>query len=258
MVRYRATLAYDGTHYHGYQRQAGGLLTVQGEIERILAEIFKEPISVWAAGRTDAGVHATGQVISFDVNWTHADDALLRAINVRLPQDIALQDIRQAPGFNPRFSALSRTYRYTIAVCPVRQPLLTQRAWQMRGPLDFERLEQAAKILIGEYDFAAFGQPPQGTNTVREIFQSGWQVSSHAVGYMLHYDVTATAFLYHQVRRMVGMMCEVGRGHITPDDFESILQSKNIARANRLAPPQGLVLVAVRYPPDASDQDVAT
>lgn len=248
MSRFRATLAYDGTAYAGFQKQASGIRTIQGELEQALERLCRKPVQVLGAGRTDTGVHATGQVIAFDVEWSHTDEALLRAINAHLPDDIALQDIAQQPGFHPRFDALSRTYRYTVVTAKVRQPLLLKRAWQMHGPLDFEAMNMAAHLLLGEHDFAAFGQAPQGDNTVREIFVSRWHQEAFPAGHVGTYEVEATAFLQHMVRRLVAGMTQVGRGLLSVEQFRAVFHSRDLAQVKGLAPPQGLVLVTVTYP----------
>ena len=141
-----------------------------------------QPVTVIGAGRTDTGVHASGQVIAFDVAWKHSADALLNAINAVLPDDIALQDdggvgrsrSRGERGFHPRFDAVSRVYKYTVYPAPQRDPLLRQRVWHVRAALDVAAMQQAAALLLGEHDFAAFGQPPQGDNTVRTVMRSEW------------------------------------------------------------------------------------
>lgn len=248
MARYRAILAYDGTAYLGYQVQAKGA-TIQGTIEQVLKTILGKPTTVWAAGRTDTGVHATGQVIAFDADWKHAPLTLLHAVNAHLPDDIALQTIVQHDDFHPRFDALSRTYRYQLALSDVRQPLLAKRAWQMRGLLDDRKMQEAATLLIGEHDFAAFGTPPRGENTVRAVFQSAWSSETQPLGQVFYYDVEATAFLYHMVRRMVGMQVAVGLGKISLADFTAIFHSHDLRRAKWMAPAHGLTLTQVRYPP---------
>jgi len=248
-MRYRAILAYDGTAYQGFQRQAGGIPTVQGMVEHALARISGRAVTVLGAGRTDSGVHASGQVIAFDLDhWAHGDEKLLKAINANLPDDIALQAIQQQPGFHPRYDALARGYRYHVLVAPVRQPLYRQRAWHIYQLNDVEAMQRAAALLIGEHDFAAFGTPPQGTNTVRAVYRCEWRVDSQPDGLHLFYHVEATAFLYQMVRRMVGMMVAVGRGQITLAAFEDIFRSADLSRAKHLAPAQGLVLELVRYP----------
>ncbi len=250
MTRYRAILAYDGSAYYGYQVQPT-VPTVQGHLEATLERLFQEPVTVWAAGRTDAGVHATGQVIAFEAAWKHDAPTLLKAINAHLPDDIALQSIMPHDEFHPRFDALSRTYQYQVLRVDVRQPLLNRRAWQVSQPLDENAMQQAAALLVGEHDFAAFGNPPQGNNTVRHIMRSGWQVSPapepHS-GQMFLYEVEATAFLQHMVRRLVGMQVAVGRGLIPVPEFQAIFDSRDLARSKWLAPPQGLTMTCVQYP----------
>jgi tRNA pseudouridine38-40 synthase len=248
MARYRAILAYDGTAYNGYQRQAGNIPTVQAKVENALFNILHTPASTIAAGRTDTGVHATGQVIAFDAEWQHGTDKLLLAINAKLPIDIAVQSLDVATDhFHPRYDALSRTYRYTVAECPVRQPLLNKRAWQMHQSLDDVQMQVAAQVLLGKHDFAALGKPPKGNNTVREIFESHWTVEAQPYGRQLVYQVTATAFLYHMVRRTVAILVEVGLGRKSPDDVQAILHAKQLLPAQRIAPPDGLVLTDVAY-----------
>ncbi len=161
-MRYRATLVYDGTAYQGFQRQIGDTPTIQLAIEVAIGRVLGEPAAVTGAGRTDSGVHATGQVISFEVEWAHDQTALLRAINANLPDDIALQDIAEAPGFHPRFDAISRLYRYRVIQSKHRQPLLRYRAWHVRGDLNAEAMGVCAGLLLGEQDFRRFRQTASG------------------------------------------------------------------------------------------------
>lgn len=254
MIRFRATLSYDGTAYKGYQVQPD-TPTIQGTIEDALEYILRHPTRVNAAGRTDTGVHAIGQVITFDAVWKHGNEALLRAINSRLPKDIALQDIRQQAGFHPRYDALSRTYRYRLAVVEVRQPLLTKRAWQVQHDMDVVVMQGAATCLIGEHDFAAFGNPPQGNNTMRTLFRSVWQIEQMPYGKEYVYEVEATAFLHHMVRRLVGLQVVVGRGQISLDRFEKIFHSHDLNQNKWIAPPYGLTLTKVKYPPEGMSRD---
>lgn len=247
MTRYRATLAYDGTHYQGFQRQAGDTPTIQGAVEKAIAQVTGQTAVVRGAGRTDSGVHATGQVIAFDVDWKHNDADLVRALNAVLPDDIALQSMTQQPGFHPRFDARWRSYQYTIIHADQPQPLWRMQAWHIRGPLDDDLLRWTARLLIGEHDFATFGNPPQGENTVRFIRQSEWTVHEEPFGQRLVYHVTGNAFLHHMVRRMVGMQVEVGRGQVLPAAFEAAFRAADLAQAGKLAPPQGLVLECVHY-----------
>ncbi len=246
MPRYRATLAYDGTAYQGYQIQPD-VLTIQGILEQVLLLIAGEPISVMGAGRTDSGVHATGQVIAFDLDWQHSDEALLKALNVYLPADIAIQDIRQQPGFHPRFAADSRTYRYDVLESAIRQPLYHQRAWYQPPVLHRDNMQAAAQLLIGEHDFATFGTPPRGENTVRVVYRSEWAEQVIPGGTLLSYTVEATAFLQHMVRRIVAFLVAVGRGVRSVEQFEAAFRAADLKHAKPPAPPQGLYLVQVKY-----------
>lgn len=247
MARYRATLAYDGTAYQGFQRQIEGVPTIQVAVEQAIATITGQPVVVVVAGRTDAGVHATGQVIAFDVEWRHTEVELLKAVNSRLPDDIALQDLRQHEGFHPRFDARSRTYRYTVLQTEQRQPLMWRYAWHIYRPLDYNAMQAAAQMLIGRHNFAAFGNPPQGDNTVRDMFRSEWARDTVDSGTRHVYTVEATAFLQHMVRRIVGMQVNVGLGRLDLNSFRRIFESGDLWQAKMLAPPQGLVFANARY-----------
>ncbi|MFN8378052.1 MAG: tRNA pseudouridine(38-40) synthase TruA [Anaerolineae bacterium] len=248
MARYRALLSYEGTAYVGFQRQAGDAPTIQLAVERAVAEATGQPTTVLGAGRTDTGVHATGQVIAFNVEWAHGEAELTRAVNARLPDDIALWAVAQHEGFHPRFDALSRTYRYTVALAPYRLPLLRHRAWQLRASLDGEAMQEAAGELIGKRDFAAFGQPPQGENTVRTVLSSEWAKAERPGYTEWVYTIEADAFLKHMVRRITGALVDVGRGALSLDEFRALRDRAKLRAKGSIAPPHGLVLEYVRYP----------
>lgn len=248
MPRFRAELAYDGTGYQGFQRQADGIPTVQGTVEAAIQALSGQAVTVIGAGRTDSGVHASGQVIAFDLAWNHADDALLRALNVHLPNDVAVQYVCQQPGFHPRFDAIARRYRYMVLRTPVRQPLWRDRSWQINRDLDVGRMQTAAGLLIGTHDFASFGNPPQGTNTVRTVTVSRWDEQ----GDLLVYTVEANAFLHHMVRRMVGLQVDLGLNRITVEEFTVCFRAADLSHVRTIAPPQGLILEKVRYDGAAS------
>ena len=243
--RYRAIVEYDGTDYLGFQRQASGR-TVQGELEAALGRIGWRGRSVLAAGRTDAGVHASGQVIAFDFEWRHGDEDLLRALNSSLPADIALQSLAACePKFHPRFDALGRRYRYRLYNRPLRSPLAARYAWQVWPPLDLAALQAASRLLLGRHDFAAFGTDPErGESTTRTVSLAEWQAEP---GGWLNFDIQAEAFLYHMVRSLVGALRRAGTGELSLEDFGAILASRDRARCPPLAPPQGLCLVEVVY-----------
>jgi tRNA pseudouridine38-40 synthase len=194
MTRYRATVAYDGTAYLGWQRQTIDLPSVQATLEQALARISGQQVSVIGAGRTDTGVHATGQVIAFELEWTHGTMALLKAMNQQLPLDIALQDLTIQTDFHPRFDALSRRYVYQVAARAERMPLWQRTAWQVKTSLDLEVMNRTAQCLVGRHDFATFGTPPKpGGSTIREVFQSQWTVLTLPEGELLCYCIEATA-----------------------------------------------------------------
>jgi tRNA pseudouridine38-40 synthase len=243
---YRATVQYDGTAYFGFQRQRPGVATVQATIESALEQIAGRPVRVTGAGRTDTGVHALGQVISFTIDWStrHGDAALLRALNANLPRDIVVLDVAGAPpGFHPRFSARRRSYRYWIRQTAVRDPFLRDRTWQLSRELDVTAMAAAAGLLVGEHDFATFGRAPVGENTVREVFATNvWRE-----GPDVYFDITANAFLNRMVRSLVGSIKEVGTGNWDLTAFEGALCAADRAQSATAAPPQGLYLVSVEY-----------
>ncbi len=243
MPRYKALVAYDGTAYSGYQRQLEQP-TVQGELERALYNITRQAITVIGAGRTDSGVHALGQVIAFDSDWVHGTEVMQRALNARLPEDIVLLELTEAGSdFHPRFDARRRSYRYYIYNQAIRHPRYRRQSWHIRRPLDMERMNEAAVFLVGEHDFATFGQPPQGENTVRHVFFARWQREEP----FLTFFIEANAFLYRMVRSLVGTMKLVGDGSMTVEAFAQAMEAQDRGRAGQTAPPQALFLEAVTY-----------
>lgn len=244
MQRYAALIEYDGTFYHGYQRQIDSQPTIQGQIEQSLADIFLKTVQVTGAGRTDSGVHALGQVISFEANWQHSETALQNAMNAKLPEDIVvLQLKRVANSFHPRFSAKSRAYEYYIYNVPVRSPVRRSLSWHVRQSLNIEQMNMAAKILIGEHDFSTFGVPPVGDNHVREVFSARWECKNN----MLVFFIEANAFLYRMVRSIVGSLKLVGDATWQVKDFEDAFFACDRSRSGATAPPNGLYLVSVKY-----------
>lgn len=240
---YRALVEYDGTAYQGFQRQRRGA-TIQGQLESAIESVTRQAVNVTGAGRTDSGVHATGQVIAFELSWRHNCQALEKALNANLPDDIAVRAMEEAEAsFHPRFSARRRAYVYTICTSPVRRPLQRFRVWHVPRPLDVSLMNQVAEAIVGRRDFATFGQPPQGDNTEREVFVARWRRD----GDELTFEIEANAFLYRMVRSLVGSMKMVGEGRWTVTDFSAALAKKDRSRAAQTAPPQGLCLTAVRY-----------
>jgi tRNA pseudouridine38-40 synthase len=238
-----AVIEYDGTDYLGFQVQAEGR-TIQGEVERALAEVTRRETRVVGAGRTDAGVHAVGQVISFVPQWKHSLPELQRAMNALLPEDIAVHQMAWvADDFHPRFSAVSREYRYTILNQPLRSPLARRFAYHYLKPLNMEAMARAAGCLVGSHDFASFGRPPQGDNTVRRVYQAEYTRQDQ----FIYFDIVANAFLYRMVRNIVGTLLLVGTGELSPESFEEILRAKDRRRASPAAPAHGLCLMRVNY-----------
>ncbi len=236
-----AVLEYDGTEFVGFQRQKRGR-SVQQELEQALAEFGDQPVHIVGGGRTDSGVHAIGQTASFRMEWRRDLETLQRALNAKLPHDLAVRTLREVPeDFSARFSARSRTYRYTVLNQPVRSPLQARNALWESVPLNVARMREAAKRLIGKRDFGAFGTAPRGDNTVREVVRADvWDD-----GEKVRFEFEANAFLYRMVRRMVGTLLQVGRGELGLVEFQAVIERKR--RAGDSAPPQGLTLIQVKY-----------
>jgi tRNA pseudouridine38-40 synthase len=241
---YRALIAYDGTAYAGFQRQREGQPTIQGELERVLAELAQGPIRIKGAGRTDSGVHARGQVIGFELEWRHGPGALQQALNAYLPADIAVLNLEQCEaGFHPRFDARRRAYEYIIYNAAVRSPIGRQYAWHVKRPIDEYKMNQAAQALVGVQDFATFGQPPQGENTVRELFTAVCRRDDKQVSIFIE----ANAFLQRMVRSIAGSLKLVGEGSWSVEQFVIALEACDRSRCGTVAPPHGLYLVSVTY-----------
>lgn len=243
--RYRATIEYDGSDYRGFQWQQDEP-TVQAAIEAALQAISGKSIRITGAGRTDTGVHALGQVITFDLDWPekHGLEALQRALNAHLPDDIVvLQLIKAAAGFHPRFDARRRSYHYLIYNTPIRRPLYRRHYWHVVRPLDVDRMNEAAALLLGTHDFATFGRPPQGERTIREVHQAVWQQEEAC----LRFVITANAFLHRMVRSLVGSLVAVGLGKWTVAQFAEAFRACDRSRSATAAPAHGLYLVSVDY-----------
>ena len=240
---WRATVAYDGTDFCGFQIQVVQR-TVQGELEAGLARITQQPVRVIGAGRTDSGVHALGQVVAFHAQWRHSRADLYRAWNAVLPKDVSIWSLTEAEkGFHPRFDAKSRSYRYTIWHSLVRNPLLRRTTLWVSQSLDLETMVAASHLLVGEHDFGTFGSPPQGTSTVRRVVRADWTRAAE----MLYLDIEANAFLYRMARAVVGTLLQVGRGELSVDQFASAFAAAERSRSGPTAPANGLCLMTIRY-----------
>ncbi len=245
------TVAYDGALYSGFQIQVDQP-TIQGELEKVLAKLTGTPVRVHGAGRTDAGVHAQGQVINFWAVWRHPSADLQRGMNALLPRDIAVREVAEVPErFHARYSARSREYLYNLYVAPVREPLLDRYAHRLSVPPDWGAMRCAAELLVREADFAAFGQPHAGENTIRTVYRAEWCAGlapwGPAGAQMGAFHIVANGFLRGMVRRIVGTLLDVGRDALTPEQFGEILGEREINRASAPAPACGLTLWRVNY-----------
>ncbi len=240
----KLNLEYDGTGFAGWAAQPGRR-TVESELHRALDAVFPGWEGLAVAGRTDAGVHARGQVASFQGGTGPAPERAAQALNEVLPDDVVATGSEAAPdGFHARFSARARSYRYRIWRRRTPSPFELGRSWWLPRPLDEEKLAKAADVVLGEHDFRAFTP----TETQHEVFvrvveAAAWERRGDEV----HFTITADGFLRHMVRILVGTMLEVGGGRRSVADFEALLSGKQRTEAGETAPPHGLYLVRVRY-----------
>ena len=245
MTNYRLTIEYDGTNFEGWQMQSAGSRTVQGCLSAALARITGRDVRCLGSGRTDAGVHAEGQVASARMETRLTPDELLKAVNANLPADVAVRDVRIVPeAFDARRDARSKHYRYRIWNDPVRSPLRARRSWWVRGALDLESMRKALPHVVGEHDFASFQAAGSDvTTTVRRLGRA--EMNAGAGEIVL--DFEANGFLRYMVRNLVGTVVEIGRGRRAPD-LAAVLAARDRAAAGPTAPPEGLTLVSVDYP----------
>jgi tRNA pseudouridine38-40 synthase len=251
-MRLALIVEYDGAGYHGFQLQPNAP-TVQGALEEAIHKLTGERVRVKAAGRTDAGVHAVGQVVTFDTSSTLPPNTVVDALNHHLPADVAVREAHPVgPDFDPRRRALVRTYRYTVLNDRVRSPLLRRCACLLGHHLDVDRMRDAAALLVGEHDFARFSGPLADgrASTVRRVYDAEVRRECR----LITFDVSANAFLPHQVRRMAGALVEVGRGKLPLEGFAKLLDGKRGCGGAPSLPPHGLCLMRVEYadfPPPA-------
>jgi tRNA pseudouridine38-40 synthase len=267
MPTFKITLAYDGTDFVGWQRQASGT-SVQGLLEGALRELDERDVTVTGAGRTDAGVHALGQVAAFTIHRALPGDAVVRALNARLPDAVRVLCADEVPPtFHPRFGAREKTYRYRIWTGDVISPFECRYAWHVIGPLNIDAMRAAARLLEGRHDFAAFQAAGSSVATTeREIVVSHLSTTEDTEGKtfsrtglnlcvpralrggeVIVYDVTGTGFLRYMVRTIVGTLVEIGRGRQSVDWMSRVLASRDRAAAGPTSPPEGLFLVSVAY-----------
>lgn len=239
----KLTIEYDGTRYQGWQRQANGP-TIQQALEEGIAQVVGHAVTLYGSGRTDAGVHALGQVANFHTVSRIPIERLPHAINANIPADIVVLGAEEVPpDFHARYSAKRKTYRYSVLCRPVRPAVGAAYLYWHRHPLDVAAMRQAAAWFVGEHDFAAFQSQAEGEGSVRTVFRSEWLQD----GCRLDYYVTANGFLYNMVRAMVGTLLDVGSGKWPPEYVARLLESRERAFAGRTAPANGLCLMSVEY-----------
>lgn len=244
-MRVALGLEYDGTAYNGWQRQRTGH-GVQERLEVALAAVANEPIEAVCAGRTDTGVHASGQVVHFDTTSQRSDRSWLLGANTNLPDDISVQWVAHVSDeFHARYSAIARSYQYRILNRLQRSALHRHRAWWVPVPLDVNAMREAATALVGQHDFSAFRAAGcQASTPVREI--TSLEIARD--GPWITLDVTANAFLQHMVRNITGTLVAVGKGDEAPGWVADVLASRDRTAGGMAAPPHGLTLVSVEYP----------
>ena len=244
-MRLAITVEYDGTDYHGFQFQLNAA-TIQEELEKSIAGFTGETVRLMGGGRTDAGVHARGQMAAFDTASSHPPSKFLAALNFYLPSAIAVRAAcRVGDDFDPRRMALSRRYTYTIVNAESRAPLVRRTAYLVAATLNVGRMREAARLFVGRRDFSRFAGPLENGRggTFREVFDARVRRS----GELLTFEVTGGSFLPHQVRRMAGALVDVGRGSMTPEQIKDMLDGRPGDTVAHALPPHGLCLESVEY-----------
>jgi tRNA pseudouridine38-40 synthase len=244
MRNIKIIVEYDGTEYHGWQRQPNGI-TIQEILEEKIASITQEKITLIGSGRTDAGVHAIGQVANFRTESGIEPENLLRGINSMLPSDIAVKDLRDVDDeFHSRYSAKSKVYDYKIHNTDVRSALFRNYSWHLYGDLDLESMRKGSCCLLGEHDFSSFcAANSDSHNHVRNVIACSIAVDHKTI----IVTIEADGFLRYMVRNIIGTLVDVGRGKTTPETFKEIMGSKDRTNAGITAPPRGLFLREVKY-----------
>ncbi|MGH7809205.1 MAG: tRNA pseudouridine(38-40) synthase TruA [Candidatus Binatia bacterium] len=240
----KLTIEYEGTNYHGWQLQPN-CESIQAVLERAVSTFLGSSTRVTGSGRTDAGVHALGQVVSFSTEKGYTPHRIRRALNALTPQDITIKDIEiVSDSFDPRRDARSRVYEYRILNRPTPSPFYLKRAWYLHDPLDVEAMRRAISCLPGEHDFSSFRAAGcDAAHPVRRVYRTAIDQR----GELLVYTIEATAFLRHMVRNIVGTLVEVGRGECSPERFSELLAARDRTKAGDTAPAHGLFLLEVKY-----------
>ena len=252
MMRYKAVISYDGTKYVGWQRQKNGL-SIQEVLETAMQKVFGCEVECTASGRTDAGVHAEGQVIHFEVETGIPADKIPFSVNNCLPEDISMLACEVAPkGFNARFSAKRKTYRYSIYYSRFPLPMLEHTHYRSTVPMNVEAMKEAATKLVGTHDFKCF--MAAGSNIKDKTYRTMYSVDVESKDNVVTITVCGNGFLYNMVRIMAGTLYYVGIGKLTPKDVGRIVAQKDRAAAGKTLPAKGLCLVSVEY--DDGEQNV--
>jgi tRNA pseudouridine38-40 synthase len=243
---FKLVIEYDGTNYSGWQRQKSDY-TIQGEIETALMTMTRQKITVIGSGRTDAGVHATGQTANFKCDTRLTSEAFQKGLNSLLPKDIVIRSCRPAAmEFHARFNVQSKSYRYHILNHHLPVAIGRQYAWQIRRPLDTQAMAEAARYFVGIHDFKAFeGSGSPRAHTVRNVTVARLSVGQNG---KITFDIEANGFLRFMVRNIVGTLVDVGMGKLSLQDIPEIFHSRDRGRASATAPAQGLFLISVTYP----------
>ena len=238
------TVEYDGTNFCGWQKQEG-LRTVEGEVEKAVLKSTGKSVKIYASGRTDAGVHAYGQVANFKISTTIPGERFLFPLNDKLPEDICIRKSREVPyDFHSRFSAEEKTYRYLILQDELRSPLMRNYAYQVSYKLDVDKMREASKYIIGRQDFTSFTPIKSSIDkNIRTVISSDIKTD----GNMIVFEITGNGFLHNMVRIIVGTLIEVGYGKREPEDVREIVRLKDRDKAGHTAPSKGLYLMNVKY-----------
>lgn len=244
MALYQITISYDGTDFHGFQRQLNNR-TVQGDIEHALRKLGWSGRTIKSSGRTDTGVHAEGQIAAFELDWNHSDKELEKAVNFLLPSDISINHaVRAEEGFHPRYDAKFRKYRYQIYISSSAEPLAERYRWRVWPEPNLELMNQAAGVICGEHDFFLYGKPAKkGGRTLRSVESVIWKREK---GNKASFQIKANSFLYHMVRRITYILVRVGQGEVTIDKIVGSFKGIDNLPSG-IAPAKGLFLEEVFY-----------